>query len=100
MSKVDQALLKEHAERVAKQLDDISNPKTLSDDFMKLLQCSFITLPTGKSGEYEVKVDIIPPEQELTVVSMRNWFMMGYKPLKVTKQDGLFTNYSKTVGNY
>lgn len=58
--------------------------KTLGLDFMKLLEKSQIMLPQKKVGKYKIKIDVVPAGKEMTVVSKRNWLMMGYKSLKVT----------------
>lgn len=61
------------------------NPKTLDENFKNLLQNPSVPhLREGQVGEYEVKIDIIPAMKEMTVVSTRNWLLMGYKQLKVT----------------
>lgn len=57
--------------------------KTLSSDFMKLLQEPVLNLIERKIGKYEIKIDIVPEGEEMTVVSTRNWLMMGYKKQKV-----------------
>jgi len=57
--------------------------KSLDADFMDLLKNPAIRLQEGKIGQYEIKIELVPAGKEMTVVSQRNWLMMGYKPLKV-----------------
>ena len=58
-------------------------PKTLDSNFKKLLLSSKINLAERKVGKYQIKIAAIPQGEPITVVSHRNYFMMGYKPLKV-----------------
>ena len=57
--------------------------KVLSQDFMKLLKEPKLNLRERKIGKYEVKIETVPAGKELTVVSARNWLMMGYRRLNV-----------------
>lgn len=58
-------------------------PKTLDSKFTKLLMSSKINLTERKVAKYQIKINVIPPGESITVVSYRNYFMMGYKPLKI-----------------
>lgn len=57
--------------------------KTVDENLKHLLeQPSVPHLREGKSGDFEIKIETIPVGKKMTVVSMRNWVLMGYKPLK------------------
>lgn len=65
------------------QYKGLQNQKELGKDFRKLLERPTVShLKERKVGEFQIKIDIIPSFKEMTVVSMRNWFLMGYKQLK------------------
>jgi len=58
--------------------------KRLSPDFMEQLRMPQLPfLREGVVGDYSIKVEIIPAGEKVTVVSQRNWLMMGYVPFKV-----------------
>lgn len=76
--------LKEHAERMEKHLANISNnPKYLSLEFLESVTHSPLNLAENKVGNYQIKKEIVPKGKTMTVVSHRNWFMLGYKPLEL-----------------
>ena len=57
--------------------------KELDEDFKILLkQPSVPHLRERKVGKFNIKIDIIPALKEMTVVSARNWLLMGYKQFK------------------
>jgi len=61
----------------------LTQSKILDSEFKKLLEKSSVPhLQEKKVGEFEIKIDVIPPLKEITVISARNWLMMGYKQLK------------------
>jgi hypothetical protein len=57
--------------------------KLLDKGFLELLRQSHLHLHEKKVGNFQIKIEVIPAFKELTVVSVRNWLMMGYKQLKV-----------------
>ena len=57
--------------------------KQLDRDFLELLKKSHLFLHEKKVGKYEIKKVVVPAGKQLTVVSTRNWLMMGYKRLNV-----------------
>jgi len=77
-------LLEQAKTQMENMADNMEQPKHLPSDFMKLLQQSHLELLAVNRGDYQVKNDVIYPGTPLTVVSMRNYLMMGYKPLEVT----------------
>lgn len=76
--------LREAGQRFAQHLEGINkNPKTLDENFKELLREPQVNLQPSKSGIYKIEVEVIPEGKEMTIVSKRNWIMMGYRPLKV-----------------
>ena len=76
--------MEESVKRFSKRVSKVSDsPKELDSDFMELLKEPVLNLHERKIGKYEIVVDIVPAGKELTVVSARNWIMMGYKMLKI-----------------
>ena len=58
--------------------------KTLTNE--QLMQFAIppnIDYSLKKSGEYSIEMDVIPKGEPMTVVSMRNSLLMGYKPQKI-----------------
>jgi hypothetical protein len=55
-------------------------------------------IPTGHCGDVEVTKEDHPPGSELTVVSMRNAIMMGWKPTRMTFPDGVTIRELKYEG--
>ena len=57
--------------------------KILDKDFFKLLEKPAVPhLRERQIGEFKIKIDTIPAEKEMTIVSPRNWLLMGYKQQK------------------
>lgn len=84
MTPEQKVMFQKEAERISKRVQDITqNPKTLSPDFLQQLRTQPINLKESKCGQFEIKREIISAGKEITVISHRNWIMMGYKPLKV-----------------
>lgn len=58
--------------------------KKLSQDFLELLKETQLPFLDSKTvGKYSIEIEIIPAGKPMTVVSARNWMMMGYAQLKV-----------------
>lgn len=57
--------------------------KRLDKNFLELLRTSHLFLHEKTVGKYEIKIVVVPAGKQLTVVSTRNWMMMGYKKLNV-----------------
>jgi hypothetical protein len=87
MTKDDFELLKdkrmlEEVDKLKERLAQITaNPKSLDADFV---QSTFISpigfLKEKKVGKFAIEREIKRAGEELTLVSHRNWLMMGYKP--------------------
>jgi hypothetical protein len=61
----------------------LKEQKVLDKDFFKLLEKPSVPhLHEKKVGKWEIRIDTILPMKEMTIVSARNWLMMGYKQLK------------------
>lgn len=81
-------LLKKESERALRKYKGLQGePKQVDEDFLALLRASHIELQEKRVGKYRIEIDHIEAGKELTVVSRRNWLMMGYKPTIVTYDD-------------
>jgi len=56
---------------------------TLPKEVLRSFALSPLLLPEAKSGKYRIEWMIEPARKPLTVVSHRNWLMMGYRPQKL-----------------
>lgn len=91
--------LSKHAQKQVENYKGLKIQKILTPEFVKLLQKPAVPhLTEKKVGEHEVKIEIVPAGKEMTVVSMRNWLMMGYKPQEVrfTEPRPIFKLYKGT----
>jgi len=58
--------------------------KRLAPEFFELLKSpQLLHLRKSTNGKYSVEMDLIKTGEPVTVVSERNWLMMGYAPQKV-----------------
>ena len=74
----------EQAIRQYPGLRDEYQPKILStEQLMEFAIGPRIYIKEGKVGDYHIKIDVIKKGEPMTVVSARNWLMMGYKQQKV-----------------
>ena len=75
----------ERAQEEVKRMKGLQGElKTLDDDFVKLLREPQLPhLIERTVGKFKIKVDIIDVGKKMTVVSKRNWILMGYKPFVV-----------------
>jgi len=66
----------------------LHSQKLLDYAFLKLLEMPAVPhLTERKVGQFEVKIEIVLAGKDMTVVSARNWLLMGYK-----QQKCVFTN--------
>jgi sRNA-binding carbon storage regulator CsrA len=84
IQKFNEEQLKKSAENFTKHLAEISkNPKELDRDFVFSTLFTPLKLQEKEIGKYRIEKEIKKKGEILTVVSERNWIMMGYKPLRV-----------------
>ncbi len=70
-------------QKFQEQYPGLNQQKELDIGFMELLERASVPhLKERQVGRFKVKVDIIPALKEMTVVSARNWLLMGYRQLK------------------
>jgi hypothetical protein len=82
--KIDEAtLLKNYEKQTQKYKGLQGEAKELSPEFMKQLKEQPVIMGDQEVRKYKIVMEVIKKDEPLTVVSMRNWMMMGYKPLKV-----------------
>jgi len=76
--------LLERSKKFMESYKGLKEHKELDGDFKQLLQQPVVPhLRERKIGKYEIKIEIIHSMKEVTVVSARNWLLMGYKQMKV-----------------
>ena len=81
--KMKQDMMKKGEEQMKRYNENMSKKKELDSAFIFSTYFPPVDLEPKKSGEYEIKRTILKPGREMTVVSMRNYLMMGYRPLKI-----------------
>lgn len=75
--------LLERAKKFQEGYKGLNMNRELDAEFKKLLERPSVPhLYERKVGEFEIKIDTILPLKKMTVVSARNWLLMGYKELE------------------
>ena len=78
-----------------------ANPKELDRDFLlSTLYSPLGVLKEKKIGKFAIETEMKRAEDELTVVSHRNWIMMGYKPLTIKLAFNIFLSFSKSNSSF
>jgi hypothetical protein len=82
--KIPQKLLQESAFLNNHLANLDKNEKPIPDRFLVHLREYTPLMKEGKTKDFEVTSKIIPAGEPQIVVSMKQWFMTGYKPLKIS----------------
>jgi len=80
---IKEQMEKQIQQQFLEEYKGLSMQKELDEDFKKLLQEPTVPhLRERTVGKFKIKIDIVPALKIMTVVSTRNWLLMGYKQLE------------------